>query len=256
MSEKKCIICESNDVASNNATIADFIRKRCDISEKQTKSLFCLKCTFVWFERRLTQIEVEKLYTNHRDANYNKTRLKIEPSYAEYIKMFEDKFSPYWTGRTNEILHEVRSINKTNAENILDFGGDGMIPSRVIPGAKVFIDDPAHGNTTHQEQKYDLIFASEVFEHLSDPNFHIAALSKKLNQNGYLLIDVPMEYTGSIKQEWDRQCFENQGSLITMHEHINHFSIESMSALITMNGLNLVSIKVTPLNFLIAVCRL
>lgn len=211
---------------------------------------------FCFFERRLSEFEVQKLYANYRGKDYNKLRLKVEPSYEDYIKMFDDKYSNYWVGRTNEILEEIRKINQMHANDVLDFGGDGMIPARIIPGANISIDDPAHGSTGNKDSKFDLIFASEVFEHLSDPSFHITALSKKLKPTGFLIIDVPMEYTGSIKQEWDKQCHENQGSFITMHEHINHFSVESMKTLIKKNDLKLMSIKISSLNFLIAVCGL
>lgn len=250
----RCIICDSNKTKFNRATIAEFIRERCEIKESHTRSIFCLECTFVFFERRLSEIEVQKLYANYRGNDYNKLRLKVESSYIDYIRMFDDKYSAYWVGRTNEILEEVRKINQMDAVDVLDFGGDGMIPARIIPGANISIDDPAHGTTADYDSKYDLIFASEVFEHLSNPSFHISALSKKLKPTGFLIIDVPMEYTGAIKQEWDKQCFENQGSLISMHEHINHFSIESMKTLVAKNNLKLISIKITPLNFLIAIC--
>lgn len=250
----RCIICDSNNLEFHDAIIAEFVRKRCEIKESQTRSIFCLQCTFVYFERRLSDTEVQKLYTNYRGNDYNKLRLKVEPSYIDYITIFDNKYSAYWVERTNDLLEEIRKIDQMSAVDVLDFGGDGMIPARIIPGANISIDDSSQGSTDGSGSKYDLIFACEVFEHLSDPSLQIRALSKKLKSSGFLLIEVPMEYSGAIKQEWDKQCFENQGSLITMHEHINHLSIESMKTLINKNNLKLVRIGISPHNSLIAIC--
>lgn len=250
-----CPICGKITTLKKIAGIAEFLRIQCDISEKTTNSCFCTACQFIFFEKRLSPSEISKLYSEYRSAKYNKTRLKVEPSYTAYIEMFEDKFSAYWTGRTNELLEITRRIDAMGSKKVLDFGGDGMIPGRILPNAEILVEDPAHGSNISDHQHFDLIYASEVFEHLSDPREALVQLRAKLDSDSKIIIDVPLEYTGSIKQEWDRQSIHS-GSLVNMHEHINHFSIEAMQALANICELKVSSIEITPLNFLITVLSL
>ena len=61
-----------------------------------------------------------------------------------------------------------------------------------------------------------------------------------------------MEYVGSIRQAWEFQCVHG-GSLVAMHEHINHFSLEVMDALLSAADLRAISLSETPLRFIVAV---
>jgi hypothetical protein len=237
---------------SQKASIAAFLQEICEIREKSTDSVFCSSCNFVFFERRLSAKESDLLYSGYRDSNYNNLRLSVEPSYVAYKEMFDDPYSSYWTGRTNEFLGVVRSIDCMKAKTVLDFGGNGMIPSRIIPNASISIFDPAHGTSKNAPSTYDLIFASEVFEHLSDPKSELLKLVDLMHKNSRLIIDVPLEYSGSLKQEWDRQALY-PGSLVTMHEHINHFSVEALKELADSANLKTLSIQISALSFLIGV---
>jgi len=250
MKATKCPICDDSEVLSKPATIANFLVERCLFAEHETKSLFCVKCQFVFFERRLSEYESKLLYTGYRDEEYTKHRLAVEPSYQSHQEMFENVFSEYYRNRTNEILEVFRENSLMLAKDVLDFGGDGMIPSRLIPSAVIDVDDPAHKSTSSNQKHYDLIFASEVFEHLSDPRINLNRLKEKLKPSGTIVIDVPLEYVGAIKQEWDRQAIYG-GSLMNMHEHINHFSVEALHELAEVCDLRVKTWRISPSNFLI-----
>lgn len=182
-------------------------------------------------------------------------RLSVEPSYESYIPMFDDKFSGYWVGRTNELLDICRQSGLLSSQSILDFGGDGMIPGRIFPAADISIDDLSIPTAkSGPGSKFDLIMASEVFEHLSNPVEVLRKLTEHLNEHGKILIDVPAEYVGALKQAWDHQKIIG-GSLMVMHEHINHFSIEAMAALLRSVGLAPIKLFTSPLNFIVAVAE-
>ncbi|MHB1493987.1 MAG: methyltransferase domain-containing protein [Acidithiobacillus sp.] len=207
----------------------------------------------MFFQRGLDDNEVGMLYSGYRDSHYNDQRLRVEPSYINYIQMFENKFSDYWVGRTNELLNICRKLKLMHSRKIIDFGGDGMIPSRIIPGARVVVDDVSIDGGDSALMNLDVIFASEVFEHLSYPLETLISLRGRLNHRGHILIDVPLEYSGSIRQAWEYQGINGGGSLMTMHEHINHFSIESLEELFRYARFDILSIEITPLNFIVAV---
>ena len=247
-----CPICEESRVLSKPATIANFLVERCLFAEHETKSLFCVKCQFVFFERRLSDYESKLLYEGYRDEEYTRHRLAVEPSYKLHQEMFENVFSEYYRNRTNEILDVLRENALMLAKDVLDFGGDGMIPSQLSPSAIIDIDDPAHKSASANQKLYDLIFASEVFEHLSEPRIYLNRLKKKLKPSGTIVIDVPLEYVGAIKQEWDLQAVFG-GPLMNMHEHLNHFSVEALHELAKMCDLTVKTWRISPSNFLIFV---
>lgn len=255
MIRKLCPLCGGDAVDSHPASISPFILERCQITESSTNSLFCRPCHFVFFERGLSTSEANALYQGYRQDDYNKMRLRLEPSYSSYVPMFENRFSDYWVQRVNELLGILRQAELMGSRKLLDFGGDGMIPFRLLPGAKIFVDDLSVTGSHQQsegQKDFDLIFASEVLEHLTDPVGAIKDLRSRLSKTGSLVIDVPMEYTGSIRQAWDLQRIKG-GSLVSMHEHINHFSIEAVDRLLKFGGFNPLSIVQTPLNFIVAV---
>jgi hypothetical protein len=250
-----CPICKGSNVDKHPAVISAFLSVRCGFPESTTTTNFCRPCNFVYFERGLSDIEASKLYSGYRGPEYNEMRLSVEPSYTHYIPMFDDKFSGYWVGRTNELLDICRESKLLSCNSILDFGGDGMIPGRIFPASNIVVDDlsiPTSGGT--QASRFDLIMASEVFEHLNNPAEVLMGLTERMNHNGRILIDVPAEYVGSLKQAWDHQKLIG-GSLMVMHEHINHFSIEAMASLLKTAGLVPTKLMMSPLNFIVAVAE-
>ena len=128
-----------------------------------------------------------------------------------------------------------------------------MIPRRIVPAARIVVDDlSVESSQAAGLFGFDLITASQVFEHLSQPLAVMKDLRTRLRVGGKLLVDVPLEYTGSIRQAWEQQGLRG-GSLVAMHEHINHFSLEAMKALLEAAGFVPMSVQITPLNFIVAV---
>ena len=197
----------------------------------------CRSCDFVFFQRRLTDAEARRLYTNYRGDEYNKMRVGFEPHYTPLIDIFSDPLSAYYVERSRDyvdlldVFPELGQIGK-----VLDFGGDGSVPARVFPNAQVAIDDLNAGSSDSVSNQYDLVFASNVFEHVSDPVSMLRQLRKKLAPEGVLLIDVPKPAQASLTEGllWQER---HGGELFEMHEHINHFSKRSLGLLIAAAGL-------------------
>ncbi len=83
---------------------------------------------------------------------------------------------------------------------------------------------------------HDLVFASQVFEHVSDPVDVLRSAIKTLSHDGVLFVDVPIEYEISLSEGILHQR-KHGGALFHMHEHINHYSLKSLRQLVGSAGL-------------------
>jgi hypothetical protein len=77
------------------------------------------------------------------------------------------------------------------------------------------------------EFHFDLVVCSHVLEHLADPLSVTQALSERLNAGGMLFLEVPMELWGAPPK------------ISEPVTHVNFFSVDSMSAMVTRSGLQL-----------------
>ncbi len=230
MSEKseKCLIC-SGETSARPARIAKFLVARCDFKTDKTQIRYCAHCDFAFFERRLSEEEATRLYTDYRGADYNALRVRVESVYEPLICPFADPLSDYYNSRLKEYSNILSLFPEINPRTVLDFGGDGTLPKRLFPRAEVSHDDLSAG-VSRETKKYDFVFASQVFEHLSHPRAMLADLVSRLHKESVVFIDVPIEYDSSLAEGL---LFQERhgGALFIMHEHINHFSPRSLGYL-------------------------
>jgi Methyltransferase domain len=217
-----CLICGGVTHATP-AVIAAFLVQRCGLETDTTEICYCPLCDFAFFARRLTDGEAARLYTGYRNDDYNRERLVAEPGYEPLIPIFADPLSAYYMDRMREYNDVMSVFPMVRPFSVLDLGGDGSIPKRLFPYATVSFDDLSAGTSQTAEKTYDLIFASQVLEHVPDPVGFLRAAASRLSSDGYMFVDVPKEYEGSLSEGllWQARY---GGALITMHEHINHFS--------------------------------
>ncbi|MEW6436065.1 MAG: class I SAM-dependent methyltransferase [Pseudomonadota bacterium] len=231
-----CLICDG-PTASKPAKIAPFLVKYCELDSEDTQTRFCPQCDLAFSQRRLTEADVKKIYTNYRGEDYTRIRLEVEPSYERFLPGFASPLSSEYMYRIRdycELLNVYPELG--NLKSILDFGGDGNIPSRVFPGAIIATDDLNAGATYQESLKYEMIFASNVFEHLSDPVGVLKELTQRLHPEGFIFIDVPPPFHSSLANGllWEER---HGGELYEMHEHINFFSKRSLNLLVRSAGL-------------------
>jgi hypothetical protein len=236
MERVDCPICNGTTEGAA-ARITPFLLKYCNIKEAETETRYCRACDFAFFKRRLTDAEAKRIYTNYRGDEYNRVRLEVEPSYAHYIPLFGDELSTDYITRIrdhNDLLDVYPELDE--CKNVLDFGGDGTIPGRVFRNAQVWIDDLSAGSTDQSGRKHEFIFASNVFEHVSDPVTVARSLVQRLDPEGILFIDVPGPLHASLSEGllWQGK---HGGEMYVMHEHINYFAKRSLNRLVRAAGL-------------------
>lgn len=237
MNRVSCLIC-NGPTRGKPATIAPFLSRYCGLGTLNTTTRYCPECDLVFFERRLTGEEASRLYTNYRGEEYTRIRLSMEPWYEKYVTFFDDPLSTdYYMIRVSdyvELVNVYPEIGKV--KNVLDFGGDGSVPSRAFPWATVVVDDLSAGTPDEKSERFDMIFASNVFEHLSDPVPDLKKLAARMQPEGFIFIDVPAPAQANLSEGllWQERY---GGELYEMHEHITHFSRRSLVKLVEAAGL-------------------
>ena len=95
------------------------------------------------------------------------------------------------------------------------------------------------------EDKFDFVNTEQVFEHLTDPFDVISRLANSLKPNGVLKISVPFakDMASRLRQpDWNAPKYTNKSlNPVLPLEHVNCFSVDSITALGARVGLKLVA---------------
>lgn len=102
--------------------------------------------------------------------------------------------------------------------------------------AKMFVPVQA-GEFVEEKDKYDLIIANDLLEHLTDPVSWVAAVSNSLKKDGVLVIQTPC-YDGT--SSYQEMVDSNARFLLLMipDEHLYLFTKDSLKELFARFGLN------------------
>lgn len=152
--------------------------------------------------------EIQKFYHFFNSIKLNKGKLLEIGCFDGYL--------------LNELQKEewdVYGIDPSNATtNIVNNFPTGHIKSS-------FFDNKSFPN-----ELFDVIIFRNLLEHIYNPNEFLRNVTNRLNENGYIFIDVPnikaLNAAGGI------------GSFF--HQHISYFSIESMQFLLRQHGFNVI----------------
>ncbi|CAA6825896.1 MAG: Putative methyltransferase associated with DUF414 [uncultured Sulfurovum sp.] len=152
--------------------ICDASTRSIEDSKKELAYYRCLSCGFVSLDDQyiINKVDEKSKYDQHNNSLQNEG----------YVKMFEDfielSIEPY----------------RKNIQSVLEFGsGPEPVLSKLLErrGFEVDIYDLYYApKKVYEDKKYDLISATEVFEHLQKPLEVLALLVKHLNENSYIVL--------------------------------------------------------------------
>lgn len=182
--------------------------------EKKSISYFrCVACDFIALDEAciIDPQSERKHYEKHNN------------SFAcdGYVRMFET------------FIEEAICPYESRIETALDFGcGRGPVLAELLRqrGMEVDLYDLYfYPDKLYREKSYDLITATEVFEHLSDPMGVVEELAGALNQGGYLIVmtQFPSKSDEAFLDWWYRRDVT----------HISFFSPRSFAIMASTVGL-------------------
>ena len=222
-----CRSCNSKSCTTRPAILAPFIVKRIfDMTPEPTSSLYnipnqvnyfpcktmiCNNCGFVSVNILFDDEEMSRLYTDYRDEKYNATRLEFEPTYNNEVF---DKRHEY----VDEVSQPFIRENTHGIKTLIDFGGyDGLNTPNI--GINRYVYDICNVDSkvqiTNTLFKCDIITCMHVLEHAPNPNKIIEEIKGNAK---YYYFEVPKDNVSN-KEFW--------------HEHINCFSMDSFSYLLS-----------------------
>jgi hypothetical protein len=207
----------------------------------------CLNCSFVQTKFPFPEEGIARLYSDYRADSYNKERCYYEPSYAA-VAHHVGHLKEGGLDRISALTKWLENRVSLNGASMLDYGGANgqFLPS--FPGDKYVFEisdiEPYQGVTRISDSSlldtYSYIQLSHVLEHVPEPLQMVKSVAAYLAENGYLLIEVPQDYsTDLLKQLQTRGADRN----ITVHEHINNYCVLSVQKLIEAAGLELVAVE-------------
>jgi Methyltransferase domain len=214
----------------------------------------CSFCLFIQTKLPFPDEAIGRLYTDYRSNSYNRERIRYEPEYAVLA------------GQVGSCTQEIQSrkvgltqwlTGKFDVESnfsMLDYGGaDGkFLPN--LPGEKYVFDisdiAPAEGIIRIKDESglgsYSYVQLAHVLEHVPYPLLLTKKAASVLKDSGYLYIEVPQELSDEVTT---RLANGDKTIRVDIHEHINRYSVKSVTELLRSAGLSLAAIQTEEVDF-------
>lgn len=183
-----------------------------------------------------------------------------EPWYTPKFNADLASSSSYEIGRAKLAPILQQNIGQRRVRRVLDYGGDrGDLVNGLFEGAETFVYDisgiPAvsgvTATTTPAGCKADLIINSNVLEHVGFPRDLVNEILQAAPEDGLVYLEVPCEFPFGLTRIARRMAqigvmaltrpalarfVVRPASLYMMHEHINYFTEQSLTALMRSCG--------------------
>ncbi len=208
---KTCIICNSEKLNDFKAYIHPFIIERVNLSESERdiKLFICKECKMEFFDARLEDEEMKKLYSGYRNKTYQQQRQKHESAYTYELNSVLGSDIKEIKNRKNNLFRLLKKhADISKIKNILDYGGDKgqFFPDELVKADKYVYDisniklidgiKKIENIEDIKNHNWNLIMCNHVLEHLPYPMTKMKFFSSISKQNTFLYIEVPYEYQG------------------------------------------------------------
>lgn len=210
----------------------------------------CINCSFVQTRYPFSDEGLSRLYEDYRSESYNRERSRFEPDYAAIAEKVGNH-TENGLGRVEALTSWLNSKASLDGLSVLDYGGaDGkFLPD--LPCAKFVYEisniKPAPGVTRvaneSELQTYGYVQLSHVLEHVTQPLQMTRQVAALVEPGGYLLIEVPQDVDTQTLQSFQSGMADRS---ITIHEHINLYSVLAVQKLIEATGLETIALDAIP----------
>lgn len=257
----ECVICDASIEVMKRALVAPFLTERIWNRKPFCVDLVrCTGCGFMFYNPRLDDEELQRLYRGYRKEEYQRTRHASEPWYTARFNEDLASLSSYESRRARVRQILLAHIGERKVKRVLDHGGDrGDLVAGLLDDAEPFVYDisgvhPAAGVTPVADPascRADLIINSNVLEHVGFPRLLVGEIVKAAPENGLIYLEVPSERPMA-KSRLARRMAQiavmsaahpglaryilRPASLYMMHEHINYYTEQSLASLLKLSG--------------------
>ncbi|MFO0735179.1 MAG: methyltransferase domain-containing protein [Labilithrix sp.] len=274
-----CPSCSSQAWKAYPAIIAPFVAEYAlSAPPGRTRLIECEDCGLRFFEDRLSDAEIAKLYDGYRGDRYYEVRHRHEPWYTRAMNDGQGDDAARRATIERVVKRQVSHVGE-----LLDFGGDrgqyipeGLadrsfvheisgVPS--VPGVELLATEKEL-----EGRSFDLVLLCHVLEHASEPRRLVERIAKLLRDRDSLLyVEVPFERPslrllgrGKISSGWLGAIRRVRPALLAadllstalrhkldvvpplgvvkLHEHVNFFDERSLRAALASAGLEVVSV--------------
>jgi hypothetical protein len=256
-----CVICYGPIRRLKRALVAPFLARRIWNRNPFCVDLVqCEACGFLFYNPRLDENDLRRLYADYRLEDYQRMRQASEPWYT--ARFNDELASPasyeFRRGKLAPILRQ--QIGDRKIDRILDHGGDrGDLVAGLFDGAEAFVYEisgipPASGVTAATDPAActpDLILNSNVLEHVGSPRELVAEILKSAPKGGLVYLEVPCEHPFESWRILRRiaqigiialthpslaRFVLRPAALYMMHEHINYYTEQTLATLMRSAG--------------------
>lgn len=232
----KCCICNKNTDNIYEIKFKELIGLAAEY--KQHISV-CKECGFIFTSNPFSEEQLEKRYRDMSKYEYDSKEYCLNEE-KTYIKRCERQYNFIDSNIID--FDSILEIGAASGYNLSLYRSNkdvlGIEPSQINckKAKEIYEVDMFCGmfekyirNESHK--KYDLIFLSHVLEHIVNPDNFIKRI-KEIN-NKYIFIEVPgMDYK-----------FMDEPFGIFCEEHVNYFTVESLTKIMKKNGYSIVDMN-------------
>lgn len=256
-----CVVCDGPIQNVKRALVAPFLARRMwDRDPFCVDLVRCRDCGFAFYNPRLEDADLQRLYGGYRSDEYRKMRHASEPWYTERFNADLASAAHYTMRRAKLAPIFQQHLHGRTIPSVLDYGGDhGDLMLGLFGNAQLFLydisgADPAPGVTAVHDPaacRASLIINSNVLEHVGFPRALVSDMFKAAPSGGLVFLEVPCEAALGIRRIVRRTAqmaviaaarpslarhVLRPATFYMMHEHVNYFTEHSLNTLMRVCG--------------------
>lgn len=179
-----------------------------------------------YYEKDFWDLDRKRGMNDEHTDDYSKGRIRLWHSQYKYLKSF---FS---------VKSKILEIGSGHGESLIEFDKlnydvTGIEPDKksvkhlkqILKKCKII---ESNAENLQLDTKFDFIWMSHVFEHLSNPIIFLNKLKKNIKNNGYLFIEVP-----NVEKINDYRTF-------TKTPHTYNYSAKSLKNILEQSGYEII----------------
>jgi len=281
-----CIICEHEVSLSSYGLVAPFISELTDSPGMSPVTLqHCDACQLSFFSHRYSETELAAIYGGYRGSDYLRVRKRWEPWYGSAVNSANQAGSTEVDSRRAFMDGLIAQATDGKFHVAVDFGGDEgqFFPDSAVD-RKIVIDVSSkpvlEGVELYDDLKSigaspDLVMICHVLEHLNDPVALLREVHQVIDAQGVLYVEVPMDmprlhdwhardayqkYLARVgRMRWPLVASDFVSGVsrqvgfriprlgvVKQSEHINYFTDQSLNALLTKAGFDVIAHAAEP----------